>query len=165
MDSTNNRKNIYMTKLLNTKLMPSTRDEFLMPFDSLFDEMLAKSFPSFSEDLGIRFFGNQSYPKVDVIDLGDKLSIEAEIPGLSKDEVSVDFEDDTLSIVGSKRSETSDKDKKYIKKELKRSGFKRSFHLDSTFDSAKIKAKFENGLLIIDIPKKKPDKTKKIKIL
>ena len=154
-----------MTKLLNTKLIPANRDEFLTPFDSIFDEMLAKSFPSFSEDFGVRFFGNQSYPKVDIIDLGQKLSIEAEIPGLSKEEVSVDYEDNTLSIVGSKRSETLDDSKKYIRKELKRSGFKRSFHLDDTFDSKKIKAKFENGLLIIDIPKKHPEKSKKIKIL
>ena len=154
-----------MTKLPNTKLIPGTREEFIAPFDSMFDEMISKTFPSFAEDFGVKFFGNQSYPKVDVIDCGDKLSIEAEIPGLSKDEVSVDYEDNTLSILGSKRSEVSDEKKKYIRKELKRSGFKRSFHIDNSFDSLKIKAKFENGLLIIDIPKKKPDKSKKIKIL
>jgi len=154
-----------MTKLLNTKLIPSNRDEFLTPFDSIFDEMLAKSFPSFSEDFGVKFFGNQSYPKVDIVDFGEKLSIEAEIPGLSKDEVSVDYEDNTLSIVGSKRSESSGENKKYIRKELKRSGFKRSFYLDDSFDVKKIKAKFENGLLIVDVPKKHPEKSKKIKIL
>lgn len=154
-----------MTKLLNAKLIPSTRDEFLTPFDSLFDEMIAKSFPSFSKDFGIKFFGNQSYPKVDVLDLGHSLSIEAEIPGLSKDDVSVEYQDNTLTVTGSKRSDTSSEDKKYIRKELKRSGFQRSFYLDDSFNSKKINAKFENGLLIISIPKKEPDQSKKIKIL
>ena len=142
-----------------------SREEFVTPFDSLFDDIIQKALPSFSQEFGIGFFGNNSYPKVDVMDYPDKLQIEAEIPGLSKDEVSVDLEDNILSITGSKRESKNDSDVKYIRKELKRSSFKRSFELNRDFNLSKIKAQFSNGLLYVDIPKKDPDKPKKIKIL
>jgi len=154
-----------MTKLHIKQNLPVSREEFVTPFDSLFDDIIQKALPSFSQEFGIGFFGNNSYPKVDVMDHPDKLQIEAEIPGLSKDEVSVDLEDNILSIAGSKRESKNDSDVKYIRKELKRSSFKRSFELNRDFNLSKIKAQFSNGLLYVDIPKKDPDKPKKIKIL
>lgn len=154
-----------MTKLHIKQNLPVSREEFVTPFDSLFDDIIQKALPSFSQEFGIGFFGNNSYPKVDVMDYPDKLQIEAEIPGLPKDEVSVDLEDNILSITGSKRESKNDSDVKYIRKELKRSSFKRSFELNRDFNLSKIKAQFSNGLLYVDIPKKDPDKPKKIKIL
>ena len=154
-----------MTKLHIKQNLPVSREEFVTPFDSLFDDIIQKALPSFSQEFGVGFFGNNSYPKVDVMDYPDKLQIEAEIPGLPKDEVSVDLEDNILSITGSKRESKNDSDVKYIRKELKRSSFKRSFELNRDFNLSKIKAQFSNGLLYVDIPKKDPDKPKKIKIL
>jgi len=153
-----------MTKLHIQKNIPYSRDEFLTPFDALFDNIIDKALPSFSEEFGVSFFGNNSYPKVDVIDYDDKIEIEAEISGLSKDDVSVDLEENILSITGNRKKEDN-KEKKYIRKELKRSNFKRSFKLSKNFTLNKIKAEFNNGLLNIVIPKKDPDKPKKIKIL
>lgn len=154
-----------MTKLHTQPYPTISREEFVTPFDSLFDDIIQKALPSFSEEFGISFFGNNSYPKVDVIDHDNGLEIQAEIPGLSKDDVSVDLEEDVLSIIGKKRSDKSDRPLKYIRKELKRSNFKRSFKLNNNFNLSKIKAEFDNGLLCISIPKKAPDKPKKIKIL
>lgn len=154
-----------MTQLSNGKIIPGSRNDFLTPFDSLFDEMVTKAFPSFSEEFGVNFFGSNSYPKVDVIDSSDSIEFEAEIPGLSKDEVSVDVEKGVLSISGQKRQSDENNSKTYIRKELKRSSFKRSFKLSESLNHEKIKAKFENGLLLISVPKKKPEKSKKIKIL
>jgi HSP20 family protein len=111
------------------------------------------------------FFGNNSYPKVDIIDQADSIEFEAEIPGLQKDEVSVEFQEGILSISGQKRQKESQQEVSYIRKELKRSSFQRSFKLSDSFNTDKIKAKFENGLLLISVPKKKPEKTKKVKIL
>jgi len=150
-----------MTKL---HIQPN-REEFLTSFDSLFDRMIEKTMPSFAEEFGVGFFGNNSYPKVDVVDYEDKIVIEAEIPGLSKDEVSVDLEKNNLCISGSRKQSRGKKEKKYIRKELKRSSFKRSFALGNQFDFKKIKAEFENGLLFIEVPKKKPDPPQKVKIL
>jgi HSP20 family protein len=154
-----------MTKLLNGKSVPASRNEFLTPFDSLFDEMIGKAFPSFEEEFGVGFFGNNSYPKVDIIDTPDSIEFEAEIPGLDKDEVSVEIDEGVLSISGSKRDTKTEENITYLKKELKRSSFKRSFKLADSFNHQKITAKFENGLLLISVPKKKPEKSKKVKIL
>jgi HSP20 family protein len=154
-----------MTKLLNGRSVPASRNEFLTPFDSLFDEMIGKAFPSFEKEFGVEFFGNNSYPKVDIIDQPDSIEFEAEIPGLQKEEVSVEFQEGILSISGQKRQKESQQEVSYIRKELKRSSFQRSFKLSDSFNTDKIKAKFENGLLLISVPKKKPEKTKKVKIL
>ena len=154
-----------MTQLLNGKSVPARRNEFLTPFDSIFDEMIGKAFPSFEREFGVDFFGNNSYPKVDVIDTPDAIEFEAEIPGLDKEDVSVEFEKGILSISGTKRNQEDRDNITYIKKELKKSSFTRSFKLSDSFNCDKIKAKFENGLLLISVPKKKPEKSKKIKIL
>jgi len=154
-----------MTQLLKNKIVPASRNDFLTPFDSLFDEMIGKAFPSFEQEFGVGFFGNNSYPKVDVVDTPESIEFEAEIPGLSKEEVSVDFQEGILSISGEKRKKENQQEVNYIRKELKRSSFKRSFKISEHFNTSKIQAKFENGLLLISVPKKKPEKSKKIKIL
>ena len=135
-----------MTKLLNGKHLPASRNDFLTPFDSMFDQMMGKAFPSFEKEFGVEFFGNNSYPKVDVIDTPKSIDFEAEIPGLSKDEVSVEVEKGILSISGNKRQDESTEDLTYIRKELKRSSFKRSFQLSNSLDTNKIKAKFNKTI-------------------
>ena len=47
------------------------RDEFLTPFDRVFDEVFAAHFPELNKELGVGFFEKQSYPRVDVIDYND----------------------------------------------------------------------------------------------
>lgn len=153
-----------MTQLLNGRAVPATRKEFITPFDALFDQMIGKAFPAFEREFGVEFFGNNSYPKVDVIDTEDSIEFEAEIPGLDKKDVSVEIEEGILSISGEKRIK-EEENITYLKKELKKSSFKRSFKLSNSFNHKAIKAKFENGLLFISVPKKKPEKSKKVKIL
>jgi HSP20 family protein len=150
-----------MTKL---HIKPS-REEFMVPFDSLFDDIIQKTMPSFTDEFGVNFFGSNSYPKVDVIDHNDRVTIEAEIPGLSKKEVSVDLEENILTVSGLKKTKEEDPGIKYIRKELKRSSFKRSFKLGENINQKNVNADFNNGILLITLPKKEPEKPKKIKIL
>lgn len=150
------------------KHVPSLRDEFLTPFDSIFDKMVNQAFPNFGQEFGVNFFGNSSYPRVNVADANNEVRIEAEIAGLDKDDVSVEYADGLLTIAGDKKTEIEDPDVKYVYKELKRSSFKRSFKVDdATLEVEKISAKFDNGILNVVIPKKKvtEPKTKKVKIL
>ena len=136
-----------------------SREEFLTPFDSLFDNVIQKAFPTFGQEFGIEFFGNNSYPKVDVVDHSDKITIEAEIPGLNKDDVSVDVKDNLLTISGRRKGiHENDKNTRYIVKELKRSQFSRSFTLTDKLDAANIEAEFDKGLLTVVVPKLEPAK-------
>lgn len=133
------------------------RDEFLTPFDKLFDKMMSQNFPDFAKEVGVDFFHTGSYPKVDAVEYTDRVEIEAEIPGLKKEDLSIKVENDILTIVGGKREQV-EKTGKYIMKELKRSSFKRTFNLHDSLDKKSIEAKFEDGLLLITIKKVTKDK-------
>jgi HSP20 family protein len=150
------------------KHVPTMRDEFLTPFDSIFDKMVNQAFPNFGQEFGVNFFGNSSYPRVNVADHKNEIRIEAEIAGLDRDDVSVEYEEGLLTIAGDKKVEIEDPDVKYVYKELKRSSFKRSFKVDeNSLQVNKISAKFDNGILNISIPKKEisEKRVKKVKIL
>ena len=135
------------------------RDEFLTPFDKIFDQLIDKSFPNFKEETGVSF--NQgAYPKVNVYEYDDKIGIVAEIPGLDKKNVSVEVEEDVLIISGDKHGFDSDGGK-CITRELKQSAFKRSFNLGEHLDGTNVSAKFKDGMLSISVPKIEPEKPKK----
>jgi HSP20 family molecular chaperone IbpA len=147
-----------MTKLF-IKPQHLNRDEFLTPFDKIFDELMTKTFPTFQEEVGVSF--NQgAYPKVNVYEYDDKVSIVAEIPGLDKKNVTVDVEEDVLIISGDKHGFDSDGGK-CITRELKQSAFKRSFNLGEYLDGSKVSAEFKDGMLSISIPKREPEQPKK----
>ena len=135
------------------------RDEFITPFDAIFDQLVNKQFPTFKEDVGVSF-NKGAYPKVNVYEHDDKISIVAEIPGLDKKNVSVDVEDQVLTISGDKHG-LQDDGGKCITRELKQSSFKRSFNLGDHLDGDDVSAKFKDGMLSISIPKKEPEQPKK----
>ena len=135
------------------------RDEFLTPFDAIFDQLVNKTFPTFKEETGVSF-NKGAYPKVNVYEYDDKIGIVAEIPGLDKSNVSVDVEEDVLIISGDKHGFDSDGGK-CITRELKQSAFTRSFNLGEYLDGTNVSAKFKDGMLSISIPKKEPEQPKK----
>jgi len=135
------------------------RDEFITPFDKIFDELMNKQFPTFQEEVGVSF--NQgAYPKVNVYEYDDKIGIVAEIPGLDKKNVTIDVEENVLTISGDKHGFDTDGGK-CITRELKQSSFKRSFNLGEHLDGKNVSAKFKDGMLSISVPKIEPEKPKK----
>ena len=139
------------------------RDEFLKPFDQVFDQMLTQQFPNFAEQTGIDFLKG-AYPKCNIIDTTEDVQVIAEIPGLTKDDVNIKVESGVMTISGKQSVMTKDSEVKYIRRELKHSSFKRSFELGDTLDPSKISANFENGILNITIPKKEESLPKTIDI-
>ena len=148
-----------MTKVKYVNPRHLNRDEFLTPFDKIFDQLMLKQFPNFQDEVGVSF--NQgAYPKVNVYEYDDKIGIVAEIPGLDKSNVSVEVEEDVLIISGDKHGFDSDGGK-CITRELKQSAFTRSFNLGEYLDGKNISAKFKDGMLSISVPKVEPEKPKK----
>ena len=148
-----------MTKVFKVNPKHLNRDEFITPFDKIFDSLMNKQFPAFQEEVGVSF--NQgAYPKVNVYEYDDKIGIVAEIPGLDKKNVTVDVEDSILTISGDKHG-LDDSGGKCITRELKQSSFKRSFNLGEHLDGNDVSANFKDGMLSISIPKKEPEKPKK----
>jgi|TARA_R110000824_G_scaffold395958_1_gene597079 HSP20 family protein len=137
------------------------RDEFLTPFDRVFDQLFETNFPEFVRSVGVKPYQGSAYPKVNVYEYDEKVGIIAEIPGLEKKDLTVEVEDGTLTISGVKHHIKEDEGAKVIRRELKASSFKRNFEIGENLDGENIKAVFKNGVLNIDIPKIEPEKPKK----
>ena len=152
-----------MTKfVINHKVPVLDRDNFLTPFDRMFDQIVESSFPQITKSVGVKPYGSTAYPKVNVYEYADKVGIIAEIPGLDKKDLHIEVEDGVLSIAGDKHGLfDEDSGAKVIRKELKHSSFKRQFELGELLNGDKIKASFKSGLLSIEIPKVEPEKPKK----
>ena len=93
-----------MTKLMfNTSNVPFIdRDEFITPFDRLFDQIIDKHYPEVTDQIGVKPYQGSAYPKVNVYEYDDKVGIVAEIPGLTKKQLNVEVEDNVLTISGDK---------------------------------------------------------------
>ena len=137
------------------------RDEFLTPFDRVFDQLFETNFPEFVRSVGVKPYQGSAYPKVNVYEYDEKVGIVAEIPGLEKKDLTVEVEDGTLTISGVKHHIKEDEGAKVLRRELKASSFKRNFEIGENLDGENIKAVFKNGILNIDIPKIEPEKPKK----
>ena len=156
-----------MTKVIyNSKFPAIDRDEFLTPFDRMFDKIVSAQFPEIEKQVGVKPFSGTAYPKVNVYEYDDKVGIIAEIPGLDKKDLKIDVEDGILIISGDKHGLFDDSGAKVLRRELKGSSFKRQFELGEELDGKNISAKFEDGILSIEIPKIEPEtpKTNKVKI-
>jgi len=139
-----------------------TRDEFLTPFDRLFDEV----FNNFGVTPYAGSYTKTSFPKVDVVEYIDKLVLEADVAGLDKEDVSVELEGDTLTIRGAKKpaSTETDNNARYVYREIKRSSFVRSFAVGEGIDKSKIKVDYQNGAIKIILPRIKIEEQKPQKI-
>ena len=151
-----------MTKVIyNTNFPAIDREQFLTPFDKMFDQIINSQFPEIEKQIGVKPFKGTAYPKINVYEWKDKVGVIAEIPGLSKKDLSVEVTDGILTISGDKHKLFDVGDAKVIRRELKESSFKRQFELGDLLDGSKIKANFKDGLLSIEIPKIEPQKPQK----
>ena len=137
------------------------RDEFLTPFDRVFDQLFETNFPEFVRSVGVKPYQGSAYPKVNVYEYDDKVGIVAEIPGLDKKQLNVEVEEGILTISGEKHNTFEDDGAKVLRRELKQSSFKRSFELGEQLDGDNIDARFKDGVLTVSIPKIEPEKPKK----
>ena len=135
-----------------------TRDNFLTPFDKLFDSMFEEIHPEVVQTVGVNPFSGAAYPKVNVYEYDDKVGVMAEIPGIDKKNINVEVEDGILTIKGDKHGFDEDSNATILRRELKHSAFERKFTLGESLDGDNIKANFKDGLLSIEIPKIEPAK-------
>ena len=143
-----------------------TKDEFLTPFDRIFDDFFRNSFPGLSKDFGEDFFSKGSYPKVNVVNNTDNIVIEAAVPGLTKEDVQVEVQDNVLTIKAESNQDSTVESSQYVKREIKRSAFQRSFNLGENLDQERITGECENGVLVLTIPKVIPEeKEKKVRTI
>ena len=103
--------------------------------------------------------------KCDIYEDKDNYVIEADMPGLNKDDVTVDYNDGYLTIKAEKSSEDKDESKDYIRQERFYGSMERKFYVGD-IDESKVSAEFKDGVLKVLMPKEtidKPSKTIEIK--
>ncbi len=106
------------------------------------------------EDYKKSNFRNNIVPAVNVSETDEKFTLEFSAPGFAKEEIDISFEEQTITVNAEHKNEVAITEKNYVRKEFTFQSFSRSFALPENIDSDALKAKYENGILVIDIPKK-----------
>ncbi len=103
-------------------------------------------------------------PRVDVAELDKAYEIQVSLPGLKKDEINIELEDNVLTISGERKTEKEEKDKKFHLVETRFGSFSRSFTLPRNINRDSIKATMNDGILNIEIEKDAEAVSKKIAV-
>jgi HSP20 family protein len=103
-------------------------------------------------------------PAVDVYEKDDRMVIKAELPGIEKKDVSLDFQDGVLTLKGERKLESEVREENYCRREITSGSFIRSFVVAADTDPDKITAEFNNGLLTITVPKPELRQPKQITV-
>ncbi len=98
--------------------------------------------------------------KTDVIEKDDEFVIEAELPGMRRDDIEIELQDDVLIIRAEQEAEKEAEEEDYIRRERRTGRFQRSFQIDN-IEEEEITAEFENGVLTVCLPKKEPVETER----
>jgi len=133
---------------------------------------MGSSFPTRSRN----FFGDTifdtdlwddsvSTPPANVTETKEEFRVDLSAPGLDKTDFKVEVEDDALVVRCEKEEEEEEEDEDYKRREFSYRSFYRSFPLPENVSEEKIKAKYENGMLQISIPKKEIGMTRSKKAI
>lgn len=151
-----------------TKDVARIEPKILSPFEEierLFEEVWKRPF-SVLGSIVPRIRGEYEViaPAVDIYEEGDDLVLKADLPGLNKDDIEVKITDDYITISGEKKKEEKVEEKNYYRYERSYGSFTRTFRLPVEVQTDKAKAKFENGVLEVRIPKTEEAKSKERKL-
>jgi len=103
-------------------------------------------------------------PVIDITEREKDYVLSAEVPGLSKDDVSISLKDNVLTLKGEKKLEYEENKENRFYRERSFGTFQRMIRLDSDIDSEKVNADYENGVLTIILPKTKETMHKEIPV-
>jgi HSP20 family protein len=96
---------------------------------------------------------NQSVP-ANVRETANAYLLEVVAPGMDKGDFKVNIDNNILTVSAEKKSEKKDENERQVRREFNYKSFTRSFTIDESIQNDKIQAKYENGVLYIELPKK-----------
>jgi HSP20 family protein len=103
-------------------------------------------------------------PPVDIYETDDALILKAELPGVSKDDVSIEIHQNTLILRGQRKHEAEVKEEQYHRVERAYGTFQRSFMLPTLVDQEHVHATYHDGVLELRLPKSEAAKPKRVAI-
>jgi HSP20 family protein len=92
-------------------------------------------------------------PAVDILDREDHLELNVELPGINKEDISVNIEERVLTIAGEYKAETEEKNERYYRRERRQGSFKRAFSLSEEILTDEVSADYKDGILSIVLKK------------
>lgn len=119
------------------------------PLNNLFNDSFFNTLPDKDNDW---------YPAVDILNGKNDVILNIELPGINKDNISMNIEDKVLTIKGERKFESEEKKDCYLRKERSYGNFERSFNLSDDVLTDGVKADFKDGVLKVTLKK---DTTKK----
>lgn len=126
------------------------------------NRLFEDAFPSKSE--GEDFSAGDWKPLADIYDKGDSIMIHAELPGVKKEDVSIEVRENILTLKGLRAADKEIREENYYRRERSSGSFQRSFTLPPMINPDQIKAKFKDGVLEIEIPKPEESESKQITV-
>ncbi len=103
-------------------------------------------------------------PSIDVIDREKEIQINAEVPGIDKDDLTVTVTDRTLTIKGESRHEEESEEGEHHRREIRTGSFSRTLTLPEEVDGQKASASYKDGVLQLRLPKARRSKKHEVKI-
>ena len=134
--------------------MSSLQTEMNRLFNTVFEG------PTASDQRGMRRWA----PAMDVLENKDHFILRADLPGMAEEDVSIEVEDQTLTISGERKSESELKEEGFHRVERAFGSFSRSLTLPKGVDPEAVEAAFDRGVLEVRIPKPEQPKPRKISI-
>ena len=119
--------------------------------EDLFDNWMEDAMNSRSSNRR-GYAGSNGVMRTDIRETGDNYELEIELPGFSKEEVSIKLENGTMTVTAAHKAEQPQK-KEFVRKERWTGSCSRSFYVGDALRGEDVKARMENGVLFITIPK------------
>lgn len=108
--------------------------------------------------------GERFVPAIDVRESEDSYLVEADIPGMKKEDIHIEIADNVLTIKGERKSDSEQKEKEYHRLERTYGSFRRSIQVPGGFNHDSVSAKFEDGVLRITLPKPEESKPRRVTV-
>jgi HSP20 family protein len=103
-------------------------------------------------------------PPVDILEEEGALTLNVELPGLKREDISIRVEDQVLTICGERKPDTEETRRNYHRVERSYGKFSRSFTLNRQIDVTGIDARFRDGVLTVSLPKREAAKPREITV-
>ena len=128
-------------------------------------EPFSRFFESFLNEAQGEEVSNRTWvPPVDIQETADGYRLQAELPGLTRDDINITLENNVLRLTGERKFERDAKKENFQRIERTYGAFSRAFALPQQVNSEGVQAAFENGVLTITVPKAEQAKPRKIEI-
>lgn len=145
-------------------LIRKTPDNFIRTVNDEISSLLNRHFDNYFPNGYWEDVNKLSMP-IEVTDKGSEYDIRAELPGIKKEDLDIDIENDFLKINAKKIDETKEEEKNYKHSEFSYGEFSRTIQLPEEIDIERTEAKLEHGVLMINAPKIHKENGKSRKLL